>query len=375
MAQKDRANTGTAVEPVKTDWSSGHLGTLRAAGAAPLSFLPGPVAIGSSVRAAFHAPPRSHRAPEFLLELAAARETLQQLVKARHCAVLLGSGTLANDVIAGQLSLRCGPGLILSNGEFGERLLRHAAGFNLTAQVLRCPWGDPFPARCVEEALDRSPGIRWVWGVSCETSTGMLNDTASWRDACRERGVTLCLDCISAIGCLPVDLSGVELASGVSGKGLGAYPGLSLVFHTRPAMPQPDRLPAYLDLGSWAVGGVPFTHSSNLVGALSAALARFGSDQPFGRLRGQAARLRRGLRTMGLRVLLPDEVSSPAVTTLVLPADVSSVEVGDALARAGFLISYRSEYLVSRNWIQVCLMSEISTAAIDSLLAALVRLV
>lgn len=368
------AETPASVKTESAIRERGHLGGGRSDGItaeAPVSFLPGPVAIGGAVRTAFHAPPRSHRASSFLLELDAVRRDLQRLVNARHCAILLGSGTLANDVIAGQLSLGGGPGLILVNGEFGERLVRHAAGFSLSAQVLRRPWGDPFPVRCVEEVLDRCPDIRWVWGVSCETSTGMLNDTKAWRDACRERGVALCLDCISAIGCVPVDLSGVELASGVSGKGLGAYPGLSLVFHARPAAPEPDRVPAYLDLGTWAADGVPFTHSSNLVGALSAALKRFRSDQPFGRLREQAARLRQGLLAMGLETLVPAEISSPAVTTLELPADRSSLKVGDALSRAGFLISYRSEYLLARNWIQVCLMGEVSTGAVNALLAAL----
>ena len=375
MAPETFANVKTDGGLAESDRGSGHIRALRAGATAPLSFLPGPVAIGSAVRAAFHGQPRSHRAAEFLHELAAVRHNLKRLVKARHCSVLLGSGTLANDVIAAQLSLRGSPGLILSNGEFGERLVRHVSGFGLSAQVVRRPWGVPFPGRCVEDVLDRSPDVRWVWGVSCETSTGLLNDTDSWRRACRDRGVDLCLDCISAIGCVPVDLSGVELASGVSGKGLGAYPGLSLVFHGRPATPHPDRLPAYLDLGTWAADGVPFTHSSNLVDALSAALERFGSDQPFNRTRERAARLRRGLRALGLTILVPDEISSPAVTTVVLPAEANSQQVGDVLAQAGFLVSYRSEYLIARNWLQVCLMGEHSAAGVEALLDALRSLV
>jgi len=43
------------------------------------------------------------------------------LTGARNTEMVLGSGTLANDVVAAQLSLERGPGLILSNGEFGER--------------------------------------------------------------------------------------------------------------------------------------------------------------------------------------------------------------------------------------------------------------
>ena len=84
---------------------------------------------------------------------------------------------------------------------------------------------------------------------------------------------------MSAIGAVPVDLDGVLLASGASGKALGAFPGLSMVFYAGNVRPEPARLPRYLDLGYYAQkDGVPFTHSSNLVAALDAALARF--DDP-----------------------------------------------------------------------------------------------
>ena len=61
---------------------------------------------------------------------------------------------------------------------------------------------------------------------------------------CAGRGVKLCLDGISAIGTLPVDLSGVYLASCSSGKGLRAYPGVSMVFYHHEIAPAPDRAAA-----------------------------------------------------------------------------------------------------------------------------------
>jgi aspartate aminotransferase-like enzyme len=55
-----------------------------------------------------------------------------------------GSGTLANDAIAAQLSLLDGRGLVLSNGEFGERLIDHARRFGLSFDVLKIEWGEAF---------------------------------------------------------------------------------------------------------------------------------------------------------------------------------------------------------------------------------------
>src|SRR5262249_28783344 len=90
-----------------------------------VNFLPGPVTVRREVRRAFEQAPESHRGNSFVKEFQAAKQVLGELVRAGKVELLLGSGTLANDVIAGQLSLEKRPGLILSNGEFGERLLDH----------------------------------------------------------------------------------------------------------------------------------------------------------------------------------------------------------------------------------------------------------
>ncbi len=93
-------------------------------------FLPGPVSIHALVRRAFERPPESHRSGPFIAEFQKIRQRLCQLVSARHVQILLGSGTLANDAVGAQLSVwRRKPGLILSNGEFGERLIDHARRF------------------------------------------------------------------------------------------------------------------------------------------------------------------------------------------------------------------------------------------------------
>jgi predicted DNA-binding protein (MmcQ/YjbR family) len=37
---------------------------------------------------------------------------------------------------------------------------------------------------------------------------------------------------------------------------------------------------------------------------------------------------------------------------------VNSVELGNKLAKRGYLLSCNSEYLAERNWIQICLMGD-----------------
>ena len=338
----------------------------------PISFLPGPVSLRPEIRAALDKLPLSHRCDKFKEEVALTKTLLCQLVRAQRVEILLGSGTLANDVIAAQLSLVAAPGIILNNGEFGSRLVDHARRFGLSFHALGIEWGGVFDREQVGQTLDRDRDAKWLWAVACETSTGILNDVDWLKELCAGRGVKLCLDCISAIGTVPVDLQGVCLASCVSGKGLGAFPGLSMVFYHDAVAPRPDKLPRYLDLGYYAAqNGVPFTHSSNLLSALQAGLKRYDSQQPFAEIVELSVWLRPKLRELGFDILAPDAHASPAVITLALPKSISSQKTGDQLQAAGFLLSYQSEYLRDRNWIQICLMGDCSRQSLVALLTEL----
>src|SRR6185369_7466648 len=193
------------------------------------------------VRRAFEQAPESHRADAFIKDFQSTRQLLCELTSAKKVVLLLGSGTLANDVIAGQLSLLPkSRGLILTNGEFGERLADHARRMSLDFHTLSLPWGEPFDLAAVRKQIQQTKPA-WLWCAHCETSTGVLNDIDRLKTLCAEFEVKLCLDCMSTIGVVPVDLSGVYLTSCASSKGLRAYPGVSMVFfnHELPAAPQP----------------------------------------------------------------------------------------------------------------------------------------
>src|SRR5438876_7051589 len=66
--------------------------------ARPCVFTPGPVAIRAEIQQALNKPPVSHRSDHFKAFFALTKSLLCQLVRARHVEILLGSGTLANDV-------------------------------------------------------------------------------------------------------------------------------------------------------------------------------------------------------------------------------------------------------------------------------------
>jgi aspartate aminotransferase-like enzyme len=323
-----------------------------------INLLPGPVHIDQFVHESLNEIPVSHRSEGFVKDFKQTKELLRSLVHSRSVEILMGSGSLANDCIAAQLSANFKMGLILSNGEFGNRLIDHARRFGLNFKTLEIDWGMAFDRVQILRLLDQEPGIRWLWVVHCETSTGILNDLEILKSICLERGVRLCMDCVSSIGTIPIDLNGIYLASGVSGKGLGAFPGLSMVFYNHEILPLSKNIPRYLDIGLYSISeGIPFTISSNLIYALKKALERFDPENRYRELEKMSLWLRDGLRKIGFNILAADEHSSPALITIDLPSWMSSENLGRLLEEKGYLLSYRSRYLMKRNWIQISLMS------------------
>jgi aspartate aminotransferase-like enzyme/GNAT superfamily N-acetyltransferase len=335
------------------------------------NFLPGPTTPVPEVRAAFSGTAVSHRGQMFLTRMAEVRSALCRLTNASDVEILLGSGSLANEVVAAQLSLLETTGLVLSNGEFGERLASNARRAGLRFDWLRLPWGELFDIAQVRRFAERLPRGGWIWFVHHETSTGVMNPLAELKALSSELGLHLCCDCISSIGAMPVDLHGVYLATTVSGKGLGSYPGLSMVYHDYQPKPATDRLPGYLDLGHWATHqSVPHTHSSNLLFALLEAVRR-ATPERLAQIAENALWLRRELRLQGFALVAPESVASPAIVTLALDDGMSAAELGEELEIRGYWLNYRSDYLLQKNWIQASLLGNPDRASIEKLLHVL----
>jgi aspartate aminotransferase-like enzyme len=325
---------------------------------APVSFIPGPVPVSRLVQKVMAASPLWHRSDAFRLLFALAREKLCQLTRARHCQIFPGSGTLANDMVAWRLRALERPGLILVNGEFGERIAAQARRAGLDFETITADWGQPLDLEETRRAFARLAAGSWVWGVHHETSTGILNPLAEWQAQAAAQGLLLCVDAISAIGNVPLALDEVYLATATSGKGLCSYPGLGIVFHRDPLPAIPQGVPAYLDIGLWAESddGIPFTHSSNLLAALATALDEQVFPERIARIALLHHWLRRMLREMPFTMLAAEAHACPAILTLLPEAKERAWEIGVKLEQAGFLLNYRSACLRERNWFQISLM-------------------
>ncbi len=321
------------------------------------NYLPGPVTIADAVMEASSGVPASHRNVSFVKRFYAFRKMLSSKLHADQVQIMAGSGTLGNDVVAAHLALLPGKGLVLVNGEFGERLRDHAIRAGLDFTVAETELGATFSEEALRKVIRDIPKLAWIWGVHCETSTGVLNDLDMLRCLCQENNLKLCLDGISSIGSCPVDLDDIYLATATSGKGIGSLPGLAIVFYRDDVVSGDQRLPRYFDLGYYeSKQGIPFTISSNAVEALMTAVEEGDWLTRFENVRQWSKELCDELEVLGFPVLADKQCRAPHITTIALPPSLSSVALGDQLAAEGILVSYRSEYLLAKNYFQVCFM-------------------
>lgn len=368
---------GAEYQPMyaKTEQMEAQAGHLLAPGHRdePATFQPGPVGMLPSVRERVATPPSSHRAAPFARDLAVIREALGAMTNAPHVAVSCGSGTLANDMVAGQIAVSGESAVVIADGEFGWRLVDHARRHRIPHTVLERSWGHTPNAAEIDEAM-RQSGARWLWAAHCETSTGVLHSLPMLRTIAERHGAKLALDAVSSIGTVPLDLTGVALASASSAKGLGAVAGLAIVLAQAAPAPAPEQLARYLDLGLYLNGdGVPFTGSSPLVGALAASLSDTDWSARYRAIEEGASQLRARLAHAGVRPVACDGCASPAITTLAVPADRDLVKVGERLEAEGFLLGWRSGYMRERRWIQAAMMGAFPRERVGELGDALVR--
>ena len=313
--------------------------------------MPGPVEIDPRIQAQFQLPPLSHRGSDFTCRFEGVRATLSEMTGAPHVALFTGSGTLANDAVASCLD---GPGLVLINGEFGARIAAQAQRWNLPVRTLEWSWGSAWDFKQIQEAL---VGASWVWAVHLETSTGMLNDIERLAELAKPHGVRVCLDCISSLGAAPVNLEGVWLASGVSGKALGSYAGIGMVFAAEiPKLTHP--VPKYLDVAETiATEGPCFTFSSPLLLALEEALrTKWDYTSLGGLVRGR-------LRERGIQPMVDGPLAAPIVTTFIPPSE----DFPDTCLKLGYRIGGESGYLAKRGFVQIATMGAVKDHHIEEL--------
>ena len=195
----------------------------------PINLSTGPVGLSQSVMKALAQAPISHRSVEFTNLHHKTTNFLSEAFSVKQTFILTGSGTLANEVMLHEIKLLSGKGIIISNGEFGERITAQAQRNNLNFIVVKEAWGAAFNLTLIEQKI-KDLKLSWLLFCHCETSTGMINNLQELIRITNENGCKCFADCMSTVGVVPMDLSGVAMATASSGKGLASIPGIAIIF-------------------------------------------------------------------------------------------------------------------------------------------------
>ena len=216
----------------------------------------------------------SHRSMDGIKLYEDVKGRLLQLAGSRFVATLVGSGTAANEVMFGLIksALPKQQGLIVSNGEFGQRLMHQAKQWELTFVEKTYDWGAALNLAEME-ALIIEHQVTWLAFVHGETSTGTCNPLDDIIQLCQKYNVKVCVDCISSFGTYPFSLKDVFCATAVSGKAIGALGGLSFVFYNEEPV-ETKVVPAYVNLATYHKH-MPFTVPVFLLANTLAALEQY----------------------------------------------------------------------------------------------------
>lgn len=353
-----------------------------------LLFTPGPVNVAETLRLAISKEDICHREGDFDSLLGSIEQKLLSLfqIKRRNryrAVVITGSGTAANEAI---LSSVVGTGsiLILSNGEFGERLYKTSSIHNSETHLIEMPWGTPFDLIEIE-AYFVQHNIDVVAMVHHETCTGMLNPLAGIGALVKAHGAILVVDGVSSVGAEVVDMEVCNIAfcSSSSSKAIGSYPGLSFVIGSKKEFKRLKEHKAkttYLNLATFyefleTRSQTPNTPAVPLFFALEQALNNIlskGVKKHFAVIRARAERLRLGMRQLNLEFLINERDMCSVLTTVKVPLSMNIREIRDRL-RDDAIIIYEGKGCFAGKVFQVGNIGEMSDFDIQFFLHSLKR--
>lgn len=319
--------------------------------------MPGPVNLHPEVKTVYHNTFLSHRSAKFYNDVQQFRQALCAFVNAPEVAFLIGSGSMGNEVVAQYLKQLNGKGLILINGEFGKRLREQATHIQLDFDTFETELGLAFNYPKLEAKLNTNT-YNWIWFVNCETSSGVLNRLDLIKTMCANKHIKVAVDCISTIGNTPVDLEGVYLASGTSGKGLAGYPGIAMVYFQPEILNVSTKsIPKYMNLKHHSeTNWVPYTVSTNLFYALQHAFNGIASEEHRQNIIRISDFIYEELAQLGFSFLGNYHDMMPGIISIICPVEINSYDLGVELEKNGFYVNYGGAYLRNANYFQICIM-------------------
>jgi 2-aminoethylphosphonate-pyruvate transaminase len=247
---------------------------------------------------------------------------------------LQGSGTFVVEAMIGNFVPADGKLLILINGAYGKRIAKICDYYKREYLIHETAEDVPTDTARLDAALDADAAISHVVVVHCETTSGILNPIKQVAEIVARHQRSLLIDSMSAFGALPLDATEIEFDAVVasSNKCLEGAPGMGFCIARETALEKTEGNSPSLVLDLYEQWRAMqknrqwrFTPPTHVLLAFDQALTEYeaegGVEGRGGRYRANCDLLVSGMREMGFKTLLPDELQAPIIITFHMPTN------------------------------------------------------
>lgn len=260
--------------------------------------------------------------------------TLATQNTADYTAVLMqGSGTFSVESVIGTTIPKHGKLLVLTNGAYGDRMVQIAKVLGIAHIQQDSGEVAPIDFDQFEKTLQDSTDITHVAVVHCETTTGMLSDIERVGKLAKAAGKVFIVDAMSSFGGIPMDVSDLQIDFLISSanKCIQGVPGFGFIIAKTEELKKCKGYARSLSLDlfdQWDAmekghGKWRYTSPTHVVRAFCQAMCELaeegGISARYERYKNNQAMLVDGMKKLGFKPLLPEELHSPIITSFYYP--------------------------------------------------------
>ena len=270
-----------------------------------------------------------------------------------ECVPMQGSGTFAVEAMIGSLTKTNSKILILINGAYGQRMKKICEYHKRPYIVYEVAEHEIHELLKIENIIDNNKDLTHVFGVYCETTSGILNPIKSVADLVNKKKLSFFIDAMSAFGALPLSAKNLsfDAVAASSNKCLEGVPGVGFVLVKKTIIEKAEGNCHSLSLdlfdqwqsmeknAQWR-----FTPPTHVLAAFYQALKEHhiegGIQGRYDRYMQNCKILCKGMQEIGFKQLLPEHLQAPIIITFMQPNDPSFKfeQFYDSLSKKGFLI-------------------------------------
>lgn len=267
--------------------------------------------------------------------------------------LMQGSGTYCVEATLGSVITPKHKLLILSNGAYGDRMGNIAEYHGMNYDMLAFDETEQVSVEYVDDYLAHNAEITHVAVVHCETTTGILNPLKEIAHMVKMHGKKLIVDAMSSFGGVPLDVEelGIDFMISSANKCIQGVPGFGFIIARKSELQYCKGVSKSLSLDiydQWDAmekghGKWRFTSPTHVVRAFKQAMDELAAE---GGVEARHVRYCRnhdvlveGMRSLGFKTLLKDEVQSPIITSFLYPdKEFDFKEFYHQLKEKGFVI-------------------------------------